>query len=218
MMAVRHGKRPELARALEAAHEQLEHDGSIEIELQSLDRLLGDRDGVESGADYLAGVLESARRLPAGLVVRVVLPLRPRTAEEGVAAFRKHCRARAEVSWREAMAVRRTGLRQLTPSMLAAFVAGAVAAGASALAESAGSSLVVPLLYAVAGLCLISAWVILWMPVEEVLFDWRPKAHVAEGYDLLARASVEIVERKPVRPRAIQGGARRAPRRVPVSR
>ncbi|HUK94071.1 MAG TPA: hypothetical protein VLU96_03345 [Gaiellaceae bacterium] len=217
-------RRSEFARGLQVAHARLEQDDSIEVELTSLDDLVDDRDGVESGAEYLAGVLGSTRHLPETLVVQVVLPLRPRTVERGLAAFSEHCRLMAEVSWRQALTVRRTGLRQLTPSLLAAFVAAAAATGAGALAQDAGSSLLVSFLYAVAGLCLIAAWVIVWMPVEEVLFDWRPAAHVAEAYDLLTRASVEVVERgsrSRLAPRpagAHRAAARRSTRSSPTRR
>lgn len=184
----------EAARALDTAHERLARDGTLEVELESLDQLC---DAGE--AAHLAGVVGSARHLPESVLVRVVLPAGPRDGDRAEVSFRAHCRAQAEDAWVQATTVRRAGLRQLAPSLAAAFVALVIAVGAGTLAENVGSALLAALLYAVAGIGAISAWVITWMPIEEILFDWRPPARVATTYDLLAHARIETLQRKPGR-------------------
>ena len=183
--------RPDFARSLDDAHSQVERDGAIELQLRSLHELLDAEP--ESGADRLAGTLVSARRLPDSVVVRVRAP---RHAEdEGLtkAAFRDYCRAQAESAWLRATTIRRAGMRQLLPSLLAAAAAGAIAVASGTFAQSTGTHLVAALLYVVAGVCAITAWVIAWLPVEEVLFDWRPDARTASAYGLLAGSRLEIV-------------------------
>jgi len=55
-------ERPEIARGLYDAHRRLERDEVIDIELEKLGRLLDDRERLEASAEYLTGVLGSARR------------------------------------------------------------------------------------------------------------------------------------------------------------
>lgn len=187
--------RPDYARSLDATHARLQRDGVIELQLSSLDELLDA--GPESGADRLAEVLVSARRLPDSVVVRIRLPEHAEDAASTEAAFRDYCRAQTESAWRRVTTIRRAGMRQLGPSLLAAAVAGMVAAGSGTLAQSTGTHLVAALLYIAAGVCVIAAWVIVWMPIEELLFDWRPDGRTATAYALLARSRLEIVARRP---------------------
>lgn len=124
---------------LAAAHRRLERDGVLEVELESLDQLVGEpnleplgRAGpYESGAARVAGVLESARRLPDTLTVRVLLPARSDDGPGDAAAersFRDYCRCRAEAAWRDALTIRRTGRTQLPRAVAFALLPGSVAA------------------------------------------------------------------------------------------
>jgi MFS family permease len=191
-------RRPEITRRLDAAHARLERDGVLELELRSPSGLL-ERDGrPESGVETLAGVLVSAPRLPESVTVRVVLTGSLADADRAEAEYREHCLLLAESAWRRAETIRRSGRRQIAPSLATAAVAATVASAAGAAAESVGSNLLKAVLYVVLGIGVISAWVIAWMPIEELLFDWRPDGRRTRAYDLLARCELELVDRVPL--------------------
>jgi hypothetical protein len=189
--------RPDFQRSLDDAHARLEQDGAIELRLRSLDELLDAQP--ESGVERLAGVLVSARRLPDSVVVRIGVPRHSGSEDASEAAFRDDCRARAESAWRRVTTIRRAGLRQLAPSLLVATVLVAVAAGCGTLAQSTSTHVVAAVLYVVAAVSVIAAWVIAWMPIEEVLFDWRPDGRAASAYGLLARCRFEVAHHSFIR-------------------
>ena len=62
-------KKPRFAGALHAAHQQLEHDRTVDLELGSLGQLLDGDGRAESGVDSLVGILDSALRLPDSLTI-----------------------------------------------------------------------------------------------------------------------------------------------------
>jgi hypothetical protein len=189
-------KSPELSSSLDTAHRQLTRAGAIELELEALDQLLSADGRSESGVDTLVGVLASARRLPDTLVVHVLLA-KDDDREPGVeAAFRDHCRRQAELAWREAMTVKRNGLRSLPRAVLIASAFGLVAAGAGALAESLAAGAAAVPLYLVAGIGMIAAWASAWLPIEQLHFDWRAPAHLAAAYQLLTDARLQIVQHR----------------------
>jgi hypothetical protein len=200
--------RPAFARSLDDAHARLERDGAIELQLQSLDELFDAKP--EAGAERLAGALVSARRLPDDVVLRVSVPRH--TGDESVAeaALRDYYRTRAEATWQRVTTTRRTGMRQLAPSLLVAALAIAIATGCGTVAQTTATNVVAALLYIVAGVGVIAAWVIAWMPIEELLFDWRPDARLASAYDLLAQSRLEVVTPRPA------ADARRDPRHEPA--
>ena len=185
------------AAGLEAAHARLERDGTIELELASADGLLETDGRPESGAETLAGILVSARRPPDRLTLRLLLPSSAPGVEHVEAAVRDHCRAQAACAWRRAATIRRAGRRELLPSLAGAAAAAAIGAAAGTAAQSVGSHLVAAALYVLAGLGVIAAWVIAWMPIEELLFDWRPDGRTALAYELLAGARLEAGRRAP---------------------
>ena len=71
-----------------------------------------------------------------------------------------------------------------------------MAAACTYLGASLGGKAAVALLYVIAGIGVIVAWVIVWMPIEELLFDWRPPAHVVAVFGLLSRARLEFIRRR----------------------
>lgn len=195
---------------LAAAHRRLEKHGVLELELERAVELvaepgvepLGRAGPYESGAARLAGMLESARRLPDALTVRALLPAHSDDAPGDPpddaaieAGFRDYCRFRAEAAWREAQTVRQTGRRQLPRALAFACLPGGVAALFDYLSTTVGGAGAQTVFLALAGIGLISVWVVIWMPVEELLFDWRPAARTAAVYDLLAGARLELVRR-----------------------
>jgi hypothetical protein len=183
--------RPAAALKLDAAHARLEQEATIELELRSADGLLEPDGRPESGAESLAGILVSARRLPQRLIVLLVLPVSAVGVEHVETIFREHCRARAECAWQRAATIRRAGRTQLLPSVAVAVAAAAIGTAAATVAQNSGSHLLAALLYVLAGVGVISAWVIAWMPIEELLFDWRPDARAAQAYELLADSRLE---------------------------
>jgi len=193
--------RPPIAQVLKAAHQQLEGDRSIDVELSSPDQLLDGDGSSGSGIDTLVGILDSAVRLPATLVVRIALPGGGGGHGPDVGAFRARCQVQANDAWREAMVLRQGGIRELPRALLLAVGAAALGVVSGYLAQGTDSTLLMVLLYAVAFVAVIAAWTMGWTPIEQALFDWRAPGHTAAVYELLSRARVELVER-PREPRS----------------
>ncbi len=185
---------PQNADALRAAHERLRRDKAAEIELRSVDQLLDASGTQPSGVAVLAGVLDSALRLPDVLTIRIVLPELTDVHETEIAAFRDHCRAQADADWRAAMALRQGGLREIPRALVYSVMAATVGVASGYLAEGVDGTLVTVLLYAMAFVAVIAAWTIGWAPIEQALFDWRAPGHSASVYALMAHAHIEVIE------------------------
>jgi len=187
--------RSDAARRLAIAHTRLEHESIIELELRSADELLEADGRPESGVESLAGILVSARRLPERVTIQLVLPAGHLGIEHTEATFRQHCRAQAECAWRRATTIRRGGRRQLAPSLAVAAAAATIGVTAGTAAQSTGSHVLAAALYVIAGIGVIASWVIAWIPIEELLFDWRPDGRTAHAYELLAASRLETSSR-----------------------
>jgi hypothetical protein len=187
--------RPRVAHVVDAAHRQLKRDGTIDVELESLDQLLvGDERG-PAGIDTLVGILDSSLRLPASLVVRIALPEERGVREPEVGAFRDQCRVQADTAWVEAMTLRQGGIRELPRALLLSVAAAALGVVVGYVAQGTDSSLLMVLLYAVAFVAMVAAWTIGWTPIEQALFDWRAPRHTSIAYELLSQARIEVVAR-----------------------
>ncbi len=148
----------------------------------------------QSGVEELGSTLQTVRRLPDELTVRVVLP--PTAAisppvTEVEAALHRRALSLSSVAWREAMAVRSTGLAQLPVGMATAaacWIAAYVLAYLATQVDGGGAGL----LAVTAMLVITIAWVVSWVIVEAAVLDWRPPARQAAAYDLLSRARLEV--------------------------
>jgi len=205
----------EVEDRLAAVTQQLERDGVVEVDVPTVDRLVSQpsieppgRSGpYQSGVDYVCSVLESVKRPPRELTVRVVVTdgaLDPGASAAAETALRDYCRFRLEDAYRSAASIRQTGVRQLPRALLFAVVAAAIATACAYLGESVNGIAAKALLYVISGIGAISSWVITWHPIEELLFAWRPQAHLAGSFELLCRARLQL-ERGPTRP---DGGSR----------
>ncbi len=188
---------------------RIERDQLVELALDELKGLLCEPDAdpymprrgpYRTGLEDLALTLGAAERLPDKLTVRVVLP--PATCPEvpiatAQAALQQRASDLASVSWREAMAVHRMGRRQLPIGLIVALVAAFMAYGAAYLASVVDNLAGRGILVVLAGLAITVAWVTSWMVVESTYFDWRPSARQAHAYELLARATLEVVTQQP---------------------
>jgi uncharacterized membrane protein (DUF485 family) len=148
----------------------------------------------QSGVEELGSILMAVRRLPDDIVVRAVLP--PTAAisppvTEVEAALHRRALSLSSVAWREAMAVRSTGLAQLPAGMAIAIVCwiAAYVFGYLATKVDGGAA---GLLAVTAVLVVTISWVVSWVIVEAAVLDWRPPARQAAAYDLLSRARLEV--------------------------
>jgi hypothetical protein len=191
--------------ALDADLTRLQEAGVIELRLDRLDGLLRDpefdafeprRGPYRAGIDDLALTLCAARRLPDELTVRVMLPFGTQcavTIEQAQASLQRAAHDAATVAWREAMAVRSMGRRQFPFGIGIALVAALIAYGAGYVATAVDSNAVKGLLLVVFGIAITVAWVFSWMVVESAFIDWRQPAGRARAFDLLSRATLEVV-------------------------
>jgi hypothetical protein len=200
-------QRPRHAQAsLDADLARLAQEHLVEIHLDDLEGLLQEpgtgpfasrRSPYRAGIDDLALTLSAAQRLPDELTVRVVLPpgTSPTvTTEPAQAAMQQVARDSASVSWREAMAVRSMGRRQFPFGITIALVAALIAYGSGYLASVVDNVPVRGLLLAMFGVAITVAWVFSWMVVEAAFIDWRQPARKAHAFDLLAHATLEVVD------------------------
>jgi hypothetical protein len=109
-------------------------------------------------------------------------------------AFRRVALDRAAVAWRDGIAQRAMGLRQLPAGLVitaVSWVAAYVFGYLATQVDGAG----VGLLAVSAMVAITIAWVVSWMVVEATLLDWRLDARRAASYDLLSRADLEFTTR-----------------------
>lgn len=187
--------------ALEADLEQLRSDHTRTLELTELGDLVREpspdavpgRGPERAGVEDLAATLAAARRIPEELTVRVVLPAAAEVTSLTDATVALHRRAGylATVAWRDGMAQRAMGLRQLPLGLMVTAVSWALAYVLGYFASQV-DGVGVGLLAVTAMLSITIAWVTSWMVVESTMFDWRPGARIAAAYDLLSRARLEV--------------------------
>ena len=188
---------------------RVENEQLIELELDDLSDLVVEpeprpfrprRSPYRSGVEDLALTLTAAERLPEALTIHVVLPVdqgSEATAAQARSAFRARAADLTNESWREAMAIRSMGRRQLPLGIaigigaaIAAYVAGYFATVVDTAA--ARGALVVAAMIA-----LTVAWVVGWVVVEAAILDWRLPARRAAACELLERATLDITSDRP---------------------
>lgn len=199
---MRHADRA--SQQLDAALERIGRDGVVELHLDRIEDLLVEPDAPPfeprrspscSGLEALVTTLSAAERLPDALTVRIVVPASGRgdVPDEVVgAAFRAHAAELADMSWRDAMATRNMGRRQLPLGMTVGVVAAAIAYGSAYLAAVVDTDVATGVFVVVAMIALTVAWVVGWVVVESAFLDWRLPARRTGACELLASATLEI--------------------------
>lgn len=106
-------------------------------------------------------------------------------------AFRRMASDRSAVAWRDGIAQRAMGLRQLPAGLVIAVVSWIAAYVFGYLATQVDGP-GVGLLAVSAMVAITIAWVVSWMVVETTMLDWRFDARRAAAYDLLSRSRLEF--------------------------
>jgi hypothetical protein len=153
------------------------------------------RSPYRSGVEDVVLTLSAAERLPDTLTVRVVLPS-DRNGDPNLpnaqSAFRSRTADLTNEAWREAMAIRSMGHRQL-PLGIGTGIGAAVAAYIAAyFATVVESGAVRGALVVAAMIALTIAWVVGWVVVEAAILDWRLPARRAAACELLESATLDI--------------------------
>ena len=124
----------ETSRQPDETFARLDREHLLVIELDDLAHLLVEPDTepfvpqrgpAQPGVDDLAATLAAAKSLPDELTVRVILPKGASPdvpVAEAQAALRSRAAHLASVAWRDAMAVRNMGRRQLPPGLAIALL------------------------------------------------------------------------------------------------
>ena len=192
------------SRQLDETLARLNREHLLVIELGDLAHLLMEPDTepfvpqrgpAQPGVDDLAATLAAAKTLPDELTVRVILPngASPEVpVAEAQAALRSRAAYLASVVWRDAMAVRNLGRRQLPLGLVVALLSWVLAYAAAAAATSTDNGLLIALFAVVAAILLTIAWVVSWLVIETSYFDWRQDGGKASAYELIARCTLEI--------------------------
>ena len=191
--------------ALNADLSRIERDQLLVLALDDLDGLLREPEAdpftprhgpYRAGLEDLASTLSAAEHLPDKLTVRITLPpAASPTVSTATAQVALHQAAldSASAAWRDATAIRSMGRRQLPGGLAVAAIAAFLAYGVAYLASVVDNLAGKAILLVIAGLAITVAWVASWMVVESTFFDWQPSARQAHAYDLLARATLEVV-------------------------
>jgi hypothetical protein len=183
--------------------DRVAREGLIELELDELTDLLIEpdvrpfqprRSPYRSGIEELALTLSAAERLPDALTVRVVVHNDRHDDLVALApsAFRARAADLTNQSWREAMATRSMGRRQLPLGIgvgIGAAVAAYIAGYFAAVVETAA---VRGALVVIAMIALTISWVVGWLVVEAAILDWRLPARRAAVCELLESATIDI--------------------------
>jgi hypothetical protein len=192
------------SRQLDETLARLNREHLLVIELGDLADLLAgpgtepfvpQRGPAQPGVDDLAATLAAAKALPDELTVRVILPngASPDVpVAEAQAGLRSRAAQLASVVWRDVMAVRSMGRRQLPLGLVAALLSWVIAYAAAWGATSVDSGLLITLFAVVAAIMLTIAWVVSWMVIEYRYFDWLQDGRKASAYELIAQCTLEI--------------------------
>ena len=176
----------ETSRQLDETVARLDREHLLVIQLDDLRDLL-----VEPDTEPFA----PPRWQRGGAPVRVILPngASPDVpVAEAQAALRSRAAYLASVAWRDAMAVRNMGRRQLPLGLVFALVSLVIAYAAAAAANDAHSAFAIAAWVVVAAITITVAWVVSWMVIEYRYFDWREAGRKASAYELIARSTLEI--------------------------
>jgi hypothetical protein len=193
------------SKQLDEALARIEQDEVVELALDDLRDLLVEPEDVafeirrspyRAGVEDIALTLAAAERLPDQLTVRVILPPNQTpsaSVEVAQAALRSRAADLAGESWREAVAIRSMGRRQLPLGIVVGIGAAAVAYIAAYFASVVETAAVRGVLVVTAMIALTVAWVVGWVVVEAAILDWRLPARRAAGCELLAKATLEVI-------------------------
>ena len=196
------------SRQLDEVLARLSREHLLVIELGDLADLLvepgtklfvSQRGPSQPGVDDLAATLAAADALPDELTVRVILPngASPDVpVAEAQAALRSRAAYLASVVWREAVAVRSMGRRQLLPGLVFALLSWVIAYAAAWAATQADSGLLIALFAVVAAIMLTVTWVVSWMVIEYRYFDWVQDGRKASAYELISRCTLTITHQR----------------------
>jgi hypothetical protein len=193
----------EARRVLDAQLQRLRDEHLVVVTVGAARDLLSEPDSdtmamavgtPRAGIDELGSLLLAARRLPSELTVRVVL-----TSEAGgtpsldaiESVFRGAASDRSAVAWRDAMAQRSMGLRQLPIGLVIAALSWMAAYAFGYLATQVEGA-AIGVLAVSAMIAITIAWVVSWMVVEETMLDWRLDARSAACWELLSKARLEF--------------------------
>jgi hypothetical protein len=185
---------------------RLERDHVVELPLDDLIDLVREPQGetrlrrrspARAGVEDLALTLAAAEHLPGHLTVRVVVPSgSPSTlsVDDAQTLLRRRAAELASDAWREAMAIRSMGRRQLPLGIAIGIGAAALAYLAAYLATVAETAAGRGSLVVAAAIALTVAWVVGWVVVEAFILDWRLPSRRASACELLADATLMVVE------------------------
>jgi hypothetical protein len=195
---------PRASEQLDEALARIEQDNVVELALDDLRDLLVEPEAVafeirrspyRAGVEDIALTLAAAERLPDELTVRVILPpgqTPSAPVEVAQAALRARAGDLAGESWREAMAIRSMGHRQLPLGIAVGIGAAAAAYISSYFAAVVETAAARGVLVVTAMIALTVAWVVGWVVVEAAILDWRLPARQAAACELLAGATLEV--------------------------
>ena len=192
------------AKHLDEALTRIERDKIIEVRLDDLGDLMIEADAApfdirrspyRAGVEDIALTLSAAERLPDELTISVILPADSAPSSSvatAQAAMRSRAADLADESWREAMAIRSMGHRQLPLGIAVGIGAAAAAYIAGYFATVVETAAARGALVVTAMIALTVAWVVGWVVVEAAILDWRLPARRAAGCELLAKATLEV--------------------------
>jgi hypothetical protein len=193
-----------MSRQLDETLARLGRENVLVIELGDLAHLLVEpgtepfapqRGPAQPGVDDLAATLAAAKALPKELTVRVILPtgaVPDVPVAQAQDALRNRAAHLASVVWRNAMAVRSMGRRQLPLGLVVALLSWVIAYSSASAATSVDSGLFIALFAVVAAIALTIAWVVSWMVIETTYLDWQQDGRKASAYELISRCTLEI--------------------------
>ena len=190
--------------SLERDLRRLRDEQTLELSLDSLDQLVTEpttepylprRGPNRAGVDDLVLTLSAVERLPEKL--RIAVSLAPEgsidvpvsTAER---AMRQRANDLASEAWREAMAIRSMGRRQLPMGIAIGVTAAGAAYAAAFFAAVVDTAAARGALIVAAMIALTVAWVVGWVVVEAAILDWRQPARRAAACELLATATLTV--------------------------
>lgn len=178
----------------------------IGIHLQTIEDLFVDPDTNPfenpnlrlSGMQTILNELD-VRHLKPPMTLTIYLPteqITPGLLDRTKEALKRYCKFQAENQDIEVRSTRMGGRRSLASGLIGATISVILAGFGYFLASRYGYSALGILGTMLGSFFMLTAWVVIWTPVDTLIYYWRPAWHEARKYRLIAKADVRILPEK----------------------
>lgn len=181
-----------------------EANREISLHLKKLDDLFVEPEtnpfeNTHLGTSGVKIVLDELRFRPSnqGVRLKIYLPssqITPRLDERVLDAIQRYCQFMIQEGEKEIEDIRRTGRAKLIVGLIGMVICFLLSSAGYWLAENLGSSLAIRVVAdLLASFFAVVGWVIVWNPLDSLVFEWRPVRRDNRIYQSICGVALTIV-------------------------